>query len=243
MHLTDVFQIVFIFYLTNKPNVTNDHLIYKPGAAGEAYRLWKEEKRGPLSTSPFGAFAFARLDERLANEPLWNSAPRKPGRDPMGLTKSQPNIEFFSTECYGGPKQYADFPDGEKTHAFSLIAQLFSPHSHGSVTLKSADPKDNPVVDHNYLAEELDLLVLSEACNYANEIITQGQGTADIVAGSWPENSMHHSYTTREQWVPFVKENATTCTSSFSFPTLHVKRQLTAEIRSPSGRILQDGCC
>ncbi len=210
-------QIVFIFYATEKQNITNDYLLYKPNALGEAYRQWKEEKRGPLSTFPFGAFAYARLDERLKSEPLWQNASREKGRDPMGLTPAQPNIEFFSTECYGGPKQYADFPDGEKTHAFSLIAELFSPRSRGSVTLKSADAKDNPIVDHNYLADELDILVLSEACKFANEIITQGKGTADIVHGSWPATLTHHKYTKREDWVPFVKENATTCKISLLY--------------------------
>jgi len=186
-------------------------LLYKPNALGEAYRQWKEEKRGALSTFPFGAFAYARLDERLKSEPAWASAPRKEGRDPMGLTPAQPNIEFFSTECYGGPKQYADFPDGENTHAFSLIAELFSPKSRGSVTLKSNNPMDNPVVDHKYLSEELDVVVLSEACRFANEIITQGKGTAHIVDGSWPANLAHHKHTSREDWVPYVKDHATTC--------------------------------
>lgn len=209
--LTKYFQIVFIFYASSKPNVTNDYLLYKPDALGEAYRQWKEEKRGPLSTFPFGAFAYARLDERLKSEPVWQNAPRKEGRDPMGLTPSQPNIEFFSTECYGGPKQYKQFPDGEKTHAFSLIAELFAPKSRGSVTLKSVDPKDNPVVDHNYLSEELDVLVLSEACKFANEIITKGKGTKEITDGSWPADLTHHTYAKREDWIPFVKDNATTC--------------------------------
>lgn len=203
--------IVFIYYSTTKPNITNDHLLYKPNALGEAYRQWKEEKRGPLSTFPFGAFAFARLDSRLDSDPLWNSAPRKPGRDPMGLTPTQPNIEFFSTECYGGPKQYTDYPDGINTHAFSLIAELFAPKSRGEVRLKSKDAKENPVVDHNYLSEELDVVVLSEACRFANEIIMQGSGTRDIVEGSWPKTLTHHTHTKREDWVGFVKENATTC--------------------------------
>ncbi|TVY38434.1 Oxygen-dependent choline dehydrogenase [Lachnellula subtilissima] len=203
--------IVFIFYATKTPNITNDHLLYKPNALGEAYRQWKEEKRGPLSTFPFGAFAYARMDERLKAEPLWNSALRKQGRDPMGLTSAQPNIEFFSTECYGGPKQFTDFPDGENSHAFSLIAELFAPKSRGSVTLKSPDAKDNPIVNHNYLSEELDVVVLSEACKFANEIITQGKGTRDIVDGSWPAALTHHKNTEREDWVPFVRDNATTC--------------------------------
>jgi choline dehydrogenase-like flavoprotein len=129
----------------------------------------------------------------------------------MGLTSKQPNIEFFSTECYGGPKQYVDFPDGEKSHAFSLIAELFAPKSRGCITLKSADPKDNPIVDHKYLSEELDVVVLSEACKFANEIITQGKGTKDIFDGSWPAELTHHKHTKREEWVPFVRDNATTC--------------------------------
>jgi choline dehydrogenase-like flavoprotein len=132
----------------------------------------------------------------------------------MGLAPSQPNVEFFSTECYGGPKQYNQFPDGEKTHAFSLIAELFAPQSRGSVTLKSANPRDNPVVQHNYLSEELDVLVLSEACKFANEIITKGKGTKEITEGSWPSELTHHQNITREDWVPFVKENATTCKSA-----------------------------
>jgi choline dehydrogenase-like flavoprotein len=204
-------KIVFIFYSITKPNITNDHLLYKPNALGEAYRQWKEEKRGPLSTFPFGAFAYARLDERLKSEPLWNSAPRKEGRDPMGLAPTQPNIEFWNTECYGGLKQFTDYPDGEKSHAFSIIAELFAPKSRGTVTLKSADPQENPVVNHNYLSDELDVLVLSEACRYGNEIITMGKGTKDIVEGSWPKTLTHHKHTTREDWVPYVKDNATTC--------------------------------
>lgn len=235
MFLT-IIQIVFIFYATKQQNITNDHLLYKPDALGEAYRQWKEEKRGPLSTFPFGAFGYARLDERLKSEPLWQTAPREDGRDPMGLTLSQPNIEFFSTECYGGPKQYDKFPDGDKTHAFSLIAELFSPKSRGQVTLKSADPLENPVVDHNYLADDLDVLVLSEACKFANEIITQGKGTRDIVEGSWPADLMHHQNTKREDWVPFVKENATTCKSTHLLPLCN-----TNSGRLSPRRNLQDG--
>ncbi|KAK2754667.1 hypothetical protein FQN54_006800 [Arachnomyces sp. PD_36] len=202
--------IVFMFYETEKEGLTTDHLVYHGDAFAKTYALWKEQKTGFLSTFPFGVFAYSRLDERLANEPLWANAPREPGRDPMGLTPQQPNIEFFTTECYGGPKQYDQFPI-DKKHAFSMIAELFSPRSRGSVTLKSADPFDNPVVDCNYLDDPLDLLVLTEACRFGNEIVMNGKGTKDIVKGSWPPELSHHTYKTREQWVPYVKEHATTC--------------------------------
>jgi hypothetical protein len=73
-----------------------------------AYLLYKEKKEGILSTFPFGAFAFARLDERLKDEPLWKEAKREAGRDPMGLTSKQPNIEFFTTEASAGMLRHQD---------------------------------------------------------------------------------------------------------------------------------------
>ncbi|KAJ5359238.1 Glucose-methanol-choline oxidoreductase [Penicillium cataractarum] len=202
--------IVFMFYETENAGLTTDHHVYHDDNFNKTYAEWKEKKSGFLSTFPFGAFAFARLDDRLKDEPLWKKAPRQIGRDPMGLTPKQPNIEFFTTECYGGPKQYDQFPIEHK-HAFSMIAELFAPKSRGSVTLKSADPMENPIVDCNYLADPLDVLVLSEACRFGNEIVMKGAGTKDIVKGSWPPNLSHHTYKTREEWVPYVKEHATTC--------------------------------
>ncbi|KAF6803934.1 gmc oxidoreductase [Colletotrichum sojae] len=202
--------IVFMFYETEKEGLTNDHHVYHGDNFAKTYALWKDHKAGFLSTFPFGAFAYARLDERLADSDLWKNAPRQAGRDPMGLTPKQPNIEFFTTECYGGPKQFDKFPTDGK-HAFSMIAELFGPKSRGTVTLRSADATAVPVVDTNYLSDPLDVEVLAEACRFGNEIVMEGKGTRDIVKGSWPSDLVHHKYTTREEWVPYVKDNATTC--------------------------------
>jgi len=201
---------VFLFYEVNTPDLTTDHLIYSKDGFQNSYKLWKKSKTGFLSTFPFGAFAFARLDDRLKDSPQWREAPRKEGRDPMGLSHSQPNVEFFSTECYEGPKQYDALP-GEGTSTFAIVAELFGTQSRGYVTLKSKGPLENPVVDHKYLDNPLDLLVLSEACRFANEIVLKGDGTKDIVKGSWPANLTHHTFTTREDWESYVKSHATTC--------------------------------
>jgi choline dehydrogenase-like flavoprotein len=200
----------FIFYEVSEPNLTNDHLAYHDNAIASTYALYQEKKTGILSTFPFGIFGYARLDERLQDSPLWTNAHRQSGRDPMGLTPSQPNIEFWNTELYGGPKQYEDFPIDHK-HAFAMCTLLFNQHSRGSVTLKSADPMDNPIVDHAYLEDPLDMLVMSEACRFANEIIMKGKGTKDVIKGSWPEGLAHHGFETREEWEPHVREHATTC--------------------------------
>ena len=84
---------------------------YHGDAAMASYMLYKEKKEGVLSTFPFGAFAYARLDDRLQNEPLWQKAKREPGRDPMGLTPKQPNIEFFTTEASLRPLAGESFAD------------------------------------------------------------------------------------------------------------------------------------
>ncbi|KAI9812620.1 MAG: hypothetical protein M1827_004609 [Pycnora praestabilis] len=202
--------IVFIFYETEEAGLTKDHLLYHDNNMEESYRLWKEEQKGALSHVPFGAFAYARLDERLADDEGWRTAPREKGKDPMGLLETQPHTEYFTVECYGGPNQFADFPTEHK-HCFAIIAELFGPRSKGAVTLKSKDPMDNPVVDHNYLADPLDLTVLSEACTFANEIVVKGSGTKDILKGAWPKTLTHHAYTNREDWKPYVRDNATTC--------------------------------
>lgn len=100
-------------------------------------------------------------------------------------------------------------PDGK--YAFGIIAELFAPRSRGQVTLKDADPASAPEVDCGYLTDPLDVEVLAEACRFGNEIITQGKGTRDIVKGSWPTEALHHNFSSRKDWIPFVKENATTC--------------------------------
>ncbi|KKY29654.1 putative gmc oxidoreductase [Diaporthe ampelina] len=202
--------IVFMFYEVSRPGLTNDHLAYHDDALAKSYKLWKESKDGFLASFPFGSFGFARLDDRLADSQLWNSAPRTAGRDPMGLTPKQPNIEFFHTECYGGPKQFDKFPVDHK-HAFAMIAELFAPRSRGTVGLQSTNPLDGPKVDCGYLQDPLDVEVLAEACRFGNEIIVGGKGTKDVIKGSWPPDLTHHTYTTREDWIPYVKDNATTC--------------------------------
>ena len=229
--LTIVDQIVFIFYEVSEPNLTNDYLAYHNNAMASTYQLYKEKKTGFLSTFPFGTcpssflecwltlagiFGYARLDERLQDSELWRNAERELGRDPMGLLPNQPNMEFWNTELYGGPKQYDDFPiDGK--HTFAMCNLLFNQKSRGFVRLKSADPSENPVVDHNYLADPLDLLVMTEACRFANEMVMNGKGTKGVITGSWPANLTHHKNKTREEWIPHVKQHATTCEFGFQF--------------------------
>jgi choline dehydrogenase-like flavoprotein len=105
---------------------------------------------------------------------------------------------------------FKDFPP-EGKYAFALATTFFSARSIGEVTRDSIDPTANPRVQHNYLTDPLDMLVFSEACQLANEIVVDGAGTKDVVVGSWPSAQGHSMYTSREEWQDAIRKRADTC--------------------------------
>lgn len=86
--------VMLSFYEVNKPGITNDHKVWHSGGREKSVAQWKQDHTGFMSQFPFGSFAYARMDERLADSPLWQNAERKDGRDPMGLKQNQPHVEF-----------------------------------------------------------------------------------------------------------------------------------------------------
>lgn len=186
-------------------------MIYGEGLAELATEEWKATKAGVLSQLPFGAAGYARLDEQLKDSALWNEAPKSEGLDPMGLSPKQPNIELFNLEYYFGAPVNSP---GAGKYTATIGSLLFGQRSRGSVKLQSKDPLDKPIVNHNYLADPLDLLVLSETCKFVNDIVTTGSGTKDLIMGPWPPTDSHHLNKTREDWPEYVKNNLTTCKCS-----------------------------
>lgn len=98
---------------------------------------------------------------------------------------------------------------GHGESAFALITLLFNPRSRGSVTLQGRNPLFPPRIDHNYLAEPLDVVMLAEACRFGADVVANGRGTRDVVAGPWPASRTLP--TDREGWKAYVREQAGTC--------------------------------
>ena len=210
-----------VFYEVSDPSQTTDHLIWPEGAMAKSLAQYQENKTGFFSKFPFGTFAFARLDDRLRDAGLWQKSSEQAtvvGRDPMGLTKSQPHVEMWNTECYG-PKAYGEEP-GIGKQAFGMITTLFGGRSRGEVTVKSLDPAANPVVDHKHFSDPLDLLVLAEGLRLANEVVIEGNATKKVITGSWPERLTHHNYKARAEWEDFLRQNGGTCERRNQFDIL-----------------------
>lgn len=210
MNLQD-HQLIFTYYEIGESGLTDDERVnHDLDAYASGHAEWKKSKTGWLATFPFGAFGFARLSDRLDKEnPEWKALPREPGRDPMGLTKDQPNLEFFNTVCYGGPPEYTDKPE-KGQFALAMCAFLCGAQSRGKVTIKTPDPYEAPAVNPNYLQDKRDLIMMSEGVRFANEVVMEGAGTKDIVKGSWPPSHKHHLNKTNEDWQPHVQKYAST---------------------------------
>ena len=86
-----------------------------------------------------------------------------------------PDLQFmFSPGVWIGSAIAPDIP------GFTLIAALINPQSRGTVTLRSANPADPPVIQVNYLQQETDLQVLVEGIKVARQLVQAGT-FADLV--------------------------------------------------------------
>jgi choline dehydrogenase-like flavoprotein len=73
-----------------------------------------------------------------------------------GFVKSREELEFPDLELIFAPAPYFEegIGDGYDGHAVVIGAILLKPYSRGTITLRSADPKDKPIIDPAYLTDD-----------------------------------------------------------------------------------------
>lgn len=104
--------------------------------------LYNREKQGLLTSNVGEAGAFVKLN---------------PG-SPM------PELQFIFLPLI-------DYPDDPNAHGFMLAPGLVATKSAGTLVLQSADPNVPPLINPNYLAEDVDMQVLVEGVKLARKII------------------------------------------------------------------------
>jgi len=72
-----------------------------------------------------------------------------------GFVKSRPELELPDLELVFAPAPYFEEGIGDPydRHAVVMGPILLKPHSTGTITLRSADPKDKPIIDPAYLTD------------------------------------------------------------------------------------------
>lgn len=69
----------------------------------------------------------------------------------------------------------------------TIVVSLLRPLSRGSLTLKSANALEFPLINMNYLDHPLDAVALREGVRFVDEIVLRGDGIKDIIIGEYPE--------------------------------------------------------
>lgn len=121
--------------LCSQPVSSNHHLT--PINQVKALIQYALFKKGPMTISPLEANAFFR-SERATD---------------------RPDIQFHFAPVHIGDDYKADFYDlttFPTTDGYTILPTLIKPQSRGTVTLRSANPMDAPVIDPHYLEAEAD---------------------------------------------------------------------------------------
>jgi choline dehydrogenase len=73
-----------------------------------------------------------------------------------GFVKSRPDLELPDLELIFAPAPYFEEGIGDPydRHAVVMGPILLKPHSKGTITLRSADPNDKPIIDPAYLTDD-----------------------------------------------------------------------------------------
>jgi choline dehydrogenase-like flavoprotein len=73
-----------------------------------------------------------------------------------GFVKSRPELEFPDLELIFAPAPYFEEGLGDPYHRHAVVMGpiLLKPQSRGTISLRSADPKDKPIIDPAYLSDD-----------------------------------------------------------------------------------------
>ncbi|THH13142.1 hypothetical protein EW146_g7045 [Bondarzewia mesenterica] len=140
--------------------------------------------RGPLTTNVAEAAAFFRSSDPKLFPP--EQYPRHPEDSTSG--PEGPDLEFFVTPMgYKGHSRIT-MPDG---HSMGLHMVLLRPTSLGSITLRSSNPFEPPVIDPQYLSTQHDIDVLVRGMRVLTRV-ADTQPLAGIIDHSDPDSRFGH---------------------------------------------------
>ncbi len=110
-------------------------------------------KKGPLRNSPLEANAFYKSNPALERPDIQFHFV------PLGIASD------YSTDIY-------NINTFTKTDGVGILAILIRPESKGTISIKSANPKDQPIINFNVLSADKDVQTLITALKKSMEILT-----------------------------------------------------------------------
>ncbi|KAK5441441.1 hypothetical protein LTS15_011273 [Exophiala xenobiotica] len=160
---------------------------------------YRESKTGPFTSGLLEISAFARIEERLQPCKEWRTLKETEGNDPLG-PEGQPHLEIDFVPCFAKPFQ-PHIPPPESGGYLTVIVSLLRPRSRGTVSLRSNKATDKPLIDLNFLAEQVDVVGLREGTRFVDEILQKGDGMREVILGEYPKKMPRDSDEEMETYI------------------------------------------
>jgi choline dehydrogenase-like flavoprotein len=164
-NLNDHFGIDIVAELKGHESLDKYNSWYRAAWAGLEYLLFNS---GPVTSNVVEGGAFWYADG--------------PGSRPS------PDLQFHFLCGAGAEAGVPSVPKGSS--GITLNSYTVRPKARGTVTLRSADPRDNPVVDPNFLGHPDDLRISVEGVKISREIFSQPSLQKYIRAIRFPDDSV-----------------------------------------------------
>lgn len=151
--------------------------------------------QGVVATGPCHVLLFARLDERPSPQ-------IEVGFAALGYAGGDAEVE---DERLVGPGTH-DVSNMQvlKTPSVVALVQMVEPTSRGSITLRSADPHDLPVIKHELLGDEGDVANVIAGCKLTREVMETEPMRSHVTAEVFPGPSVQ----TDEEWEGYVRRGS-----------------------------------
>lgn len=149
-----------------------------PAVAAAEFTQW-QEGTGPLVNAICNHIGWLRIPE---NSSIWTDGGSRIADPSAGTTSA--HYEFVFSNGFVGAIQAA--PD--TGNFMTVISNVVSPASRGSVTLASANPFDYPLIDPGYFKSKIDFLILREAVKEVRRFLSAPAFKNYIIAPYGPSN-------------------------------------------------------
>nr|BAF98891.1 formate oxidase 1 [Schwanniomyces vanrijiae] len=175
------------FVLQVKDDICVDDILMRQNEKNKAAHVqYQKDGSGPVGSGLLELVGFPRIDEYFEKDPLYRE--RKAangGKDPF-CPEGQPHFELDFVGMYGTAFQW-HFPTPKKGSHITIVVDLVRPVSEGGeVTLNSADPLEQPKINLNFFADELDIVGMREGIRFTYDLLTKGDGFKDLVVKEFP---------------------------------------------------------
>jgi choline dehydrogenase len=175
------------FVLRVKDGFGMDDVLLRAGAKNKAaVAAYSKNHSGPVGSGLLEMVGFPRIDKYLEKDPEYRRAKaNNGGKDPF-CPEGQPHFELDFVCMFGSAFQW-HYPMPKTGCHTSVVVDLVRPVSDpGEVTLNSADPLEQPNINLNFFASDLDIIGMREGIRFSYDVLTKGEGFKDIVEAEYP---------------------------------------------------------